>query len=49
MVVVPVPKKPILQLWKEVVNTMLFLSQKKHTLLTQYIGSELSNKALICL
>jgi hypothetical protein len=26
----PHPKNPILQLWKEAVNTVLFLSLKKH-------------------
>jgi hypothetical protein len=40
----PSQKNPILQLWKEVVNTMLFILLKTH--LTQYIGSELSNNAL---
>jgi hypothetical protein len=44
MAAVPIPKTPILQLWKEAVNTMLFLLLKTH--LAQYIGSKLSNKTL---
>jgi hypothetical protein len=38
------PPKTIIQLRKEVVNTMLFISLK--TLLMQYIELELSNKSL---
>jgi hypothetical protein len=43
MAAVPIQSNPILQLWKEV---EVYHVIAKKTLLAQYTGSELSNKAL---